>query len=112
MEDPKAVALLAGLVRAFRAGDIEMCFDEVERVTLGKLSDEGLVDLSNDGFRLTPTGGSYAVRSQVPPVTAKGNSVPGASSHRRIRRPSRAVPVSWLAVKSSNSPPVPESSLA
>ncbi len=72
MEDPKAVALLAGLVRAFRAGDIEMCFDEVERVTLGKLSDEGLVDLSNDGFRLTPTGGSYAVRSQVPPVTAKG----------------------------------------
>ena len=72
MEDPKAVALLAGLVRAFRAGDIEMCFDEVERVTLGKLSDEGLVDLSNDGFRLTPTGGSYAVRSQIPPVTAKG----------------------------------------
>lgn len=72
MEDPKAVALLAGLVRAFRAGDIEMCFDEVDRVTLGKLSDEGLVDLSNDGFRLTPTGGSYAVRSQVPPVTAKG----------------------------------------
>ena len=72
MEDPKAVALLAGLVRAFRAGDIEMCFDEVDRVTLGKLSDEGLVDLSNDGFRLTPTGGSYAVRSQIPPVTAKG----------------------------------------
>ena len=72
MEDPKAVALLAGLVRAFRAGDIEMCFDEVERVTLGKLSDEGLVDLSNDGFRLAPTGGSYAVRSQIPPVTAKG----------------------------------------
>ena len=72
MEDPKAVALLAGLVRAFRAGDIEMCFDEVERVTLGKLSDEGLVDLSNDGFRLTPTDGSYAVRSQIPPVTAKG----------------------------------------
>ena len=30
MEDPKAVALLAGLVRAFRAGDIEMRFDETD----------------------------------------------------------------------------------
>ena len=72
MEDPGAVTLLAGLVRAFRAGDIEVCFDKAERAVLRKLSEEGLVDLSNDGFRLTPTGGSYAVRSQVPPVTAKG----------------------------------------
>ena len=72
MEDPVAVTLLAGLVRAFRAGDIEVCFDEAEHAVLRKLSEEGLVDLSNDGFRLTPTGGSYAVRSQVPPVTAKG----------------------------------------
>ena len=72
MEDAKAVALLAGLVRTFRAGDIEMGFDEGDRALLGRLSEEGLVDLSNDGFRLTPTGGSYAVRSQVPPVTAKG----------------------------------------
>ena len=72
MEDPKAVALLAGLVRAFRAGDIEMRFDETERAILDMLSGEGLVDLSNDGFRLTQIGGSYAVRSQVPPVTPKG----------------------------------------
>ena len=72
MEDAKAVTLLAGLVRAFRAGDIELRFDEAERAVLGRLSHEGLVDLSNDGFRLTPAGGSYAVRSQVPPVTARG----------------------------------------
>ena len=71
-EDPKVVALLAGLVRAFRAGDIEMHFDEADRAVLDLLSGEGLVDLSNDGFRLTETGGSYAVRSQVPPVTPKG----------------------------------------
>lgn len=72
MEDPKTVALLAGLVRAFRAADIEMRFDETERAILDLLSGKGLVDLSNDGFRLTETGGSYAVRSQVPPVTPKG----------------------------------------
>ena len=72
LEDPKVVALLAGLVRAFRAGDIEMRFDETERAILDLLSGEGLVDLSNDGFCLTETGGSYAVRSQVPPVTPKG----------------------------------------
>ena len=72
MEDPKAVALLAGLVRAFRAGDIEMRFDETDRAILDRLSGEGFVDLSNDGFRLTEIGGSYAVRSQVPPVTPKG----------------------------------------
>ena len=72
MEDPKAVALLAGLVRAFRAGDIEMRFDETERAILDLLSGEGLVDLSNDGFRLTETGGSYSVCSQVPPVTPEG----------------------------------------
>ena len=71
MEDPKAVALLAGLVRAFRAGDIEMRFDETDREILDRLSGEGLVDLSNDGFRLTEIGGSYAVRSQVPPVTPR-----------------------------------------
>jgi hypothetical protein len=70
--DPKAVALLAGLVRAFRAGDVEMRFDEADRGILDGLSTEGLVDLSNDGFRLTSTGGSYAVRSRVPPVTAEG----------------------------------------
>lgn len=72
MADAKAVTLLAGLVRTFRAGDIEMCFDEAERAVLGRLSEEGLVDLSNDGFHLTSTGGSYAVQSQVPPVTARG----------------------------------------
>ncbi|MCY4439195.1 MAG: hypothetical protein OXE53_03155 [Deltaproteobacteria bacterium] len=72
LEDPKVVALLAGLVRTFRAGDIEMRFDGTERTILDLLSGEGLVDLSNDGFRLTETGGSYAVCSQVPPVTPKG----------------------------------------
>lgn len=70
--DPKAVALLAGLVRAFRAGDIELSFDEADCAVLGELSEQGLVDLSNDGFTLTDTSGSYAVRSQVPPVTAEG----------------------------------------
>ena len=70
--DPKAVALLAGLVRAFRAGDIELSFDEADRAVLLKLSEDGLVDLANDGFCLTRTGGSYSVRSQFPPVTAKG----------------------------------------
>ena len=70
--DPKEVALLAGLVRAFRAGDIELRFDKTDRAILEALSAEELVDLSNDGFRLTKGGGSYAVRSQVPPVTAKG----------------------------------------
>lgn len=70
--DPKAVALLAGLVRAFRAGDVEMRFDEADRAVLDTLSAEGLVDLSNDGFRLAGTAGSYAVRSRVPPVTSKG----------------------------------------
>ena len=72
LEHPKVVAFLAGLVRTFRAGDIEMRFDEADRAILRRLADEGLVDLSNDGFRLTDTGGSYAVRSQVPPVTPKG----------------------------------------
>ncbi|MDE0035025.1 MAG: hypothetical protein OXU75_18120 [Deltaproteobacteria bacterium] len=72
MEDPKAVTLLASLVRAFRAGDIELRFDEVDRVILDALSAKGLVDLANDGFRLTEAGGSYAVRSQTPPVTADG----------------------------------------
>ncbi len=71
-QDPKVVALLAGLVRAFRAGDIEMRFDEADRTILDLLSRQGLVDLSNDGFRLTATGGSYVVRSQVPPVTPEG----------------------------------------
>ena len=70
--DPKTVALLAALVRAFRAADIEMRFDEADRGILQRLADEGLVDLSNDGFRLTETAGSYAVRSQTPPVTPKG----------------------------------------
>lgn len=70
--DPKTVTLLAGLVRAFRAGDVEMRFDEADRAILDTLSAEGLVDLSNDGFRLTGTAGSYAVRSLVPPVTPKG----------------------------------------
>lgn len=70
--DPKTVTLLAGLVRAFRAGDVEMRFDEADRGILDGLSADGLVDLSNDGFRLTPTGGSYSVRTQVPPVTASG----------------------------------------
>ncbi len=72
MEDPGAIALLAGLVRAFRAGDIEMRFEEADRAVLAKLSREGLVNLSNDGFTLTEAGGSYAARSPVPPVTAKG----------------------------------------
>ena len=49
-----------------------MCFDEEARAVLDLLSGEGLVDLSNEGFRLTQTGGSYAVVSQVPPVTSKG----------------------------------------
>jgi len=71
-EDPKVVALLAGLVRAFRAGDIELRFDKAERETLKKLSEEGFVDLSNDGFALTTTGGSYSMKSHVPPVTANG----------------------------------------
>lgn len=72
MEDPKAVTLLAGLVRAFRAGDVGMRFGEEDRLILEKLSEEGLVDLSTDGFRLTRAGGFYAVQSRVPPVTAKG----------------------------------------
>lgn len=72
MEDLKTIALLAGLVRAFRAGDIEMRFDETDRAILDALSAEGLVDLANDGFRLNEAGGFYAVRSRVPPVTAKG----------------------------------------
>jgi len=72
MEDPKAVTLLAGLVRAFRAGDIEMRFDKADRAILDALSAEGLVDLANDGFRLTEAGGSYALLSRIPPVTAKG----------------------------------------
>ncbi len=71
-KDPKTVALLAGLVRAFRAGDVEIHFDEGDRTILRRLGADGLVDLSNDGFRLTETGGSYTVRSQVPPVTPKG----------------------------------------
>ena len=70
--DPGAVALLAGLVRAFRAGDIEVRFDEADRAMLDALAAEGLVDLSNDGFTLTAAGGSYVVRAQVPPVTARG----------------------------------------
>ena len=72
MEDPKAVTVLASLVRAFRAGDIEMRFDAADRVVLEKLSRQGFVDLSNDGFALAATGGSYSVRTQVPPVTAEG----------------------------------------
>ena len=72
LEEPQVVALLAGLVRTFRAGDIEMRFDETERAILDLLSGEGFVELSKDGFRLTETSGSYAVRSQVPPVTPKG----------------------------------------
>ena len=72
LEHPRVVALLAGLVRTFRAGDIKMRFDEADRVILRRLGDEGLVDLANDGFRLNEAGGSYAVRSQVPPVTPKG----------------------------------------
>ena len=59
-------------MRAFRAGDVEMRFDEADRAVLDTLSAEGLVDLSNDGFRLAGTAGSYAVRSRVPPVTSKG----------------------------------------
>ncbi len=66
------MALLAGLVRAFRAGDIEMRFDEADRTILGRLGEDGLVDLANDGFRLNQNGGSYSVRSRVPPVTPKG----------------------------------------
>lgn len=72
MEDLKAVTLLARLVRAFRAGDIEIRFDEADLAILKALSKEGLVNLDNDGFHLTPTGGSYSVRSRVPPVTASG----------------------------------------
>ncbi|MDE0029554.1 MAG: hypothetical protein OXU42_09175 [Deltaproteobacteria bacterium] len=66
------MTLLAGLVRAFRAGDIELRFDEADRAILGRLGEDGLVDLANDGFRLNETGGSYRVRSQVPPVTPDG----------------------------------------
>ncbi len=72
VHDPKAVALLAGLVRAFRAGDIELSFDEADRAVLQELSELGFVDLSNNGFTLTDAGGSYAARSHVPPVTAEG----------------------------------------
>ncbi len=49
-----------------------MRFDERQRAALDLLCRKGFVDLSNDGFRLTETGGSYTVRSQVPPVTPKG----------------------------------------
>lgn len=70
--DPKAVALLAGLVRTFRAADIEIHFDEADCAILRRLAAAGLVDLSNDGFRLTETAGSYAVRCQTPPVTPEG----------------------------------------
>ena len=72
MEDLTAVTLLASLVRAFRAGEIEVRFDAADRVALEGLSGQGLVDLSNDGFHLTAAGGFYSVRSRVPPVTAKG----------------------------------------
>ena len=50
MEDPKAVALLAGLVRTFRAGDIELRFGVTERAILDLLSGEGLVDLPTTAF--------------------------------------------------------------
>lgn len=49
-----------------------MHFNEADRANLRTLAAEGLVDLSNDGFRLTETGGSYSVRSRTPPVTPKG----------------------------------------
>ena len=110
MEDPKAVALLAGLVRAFRAGDIEMRFDETERAILDMLSGEGLVDLSNDGFRLTQIGGltrSFAGAAR----NAQGNSFFGAPPHRRIHRPAGAVPLSRLVVTNSKRLAIPESSL-
>lgn len=72
IESVKVVALLANLVRAFRAREIEVDFDEDKIVILRALAEEGLVDLANDGFRLSATSGSYIAKSQKPPVTAKG----------------------------------------
>ena len=72
IDDPGPVTLLAKLVRAFRAREIELRFDERDIAILKNLAEEGLVDLSNDGFLLNDKNGSYVARSQSPPVTAKG----------------------------------------
>jgi len=72
LESPKVVSLLANLVRAFRARAVEIDFDKDKLSILQALAEEGLVDLTNDGFRLAGTSGSYLAKSQRPPVTAKG----------------------------------------
>jgi hypothetical protein len=72
IEAPRAVALLANLVRAFRAREVELHFDGEQMALLERLQEEGLVDLTNDGFRLTAGSGSYVANSLTPPVTAKG----------------------------------------
>ena len=58
-------------MRAFRAGDIEMRFDETDREILDRFPAR-VSWTSPTTARLTEIGGSYAVRSQVPPVTPKG----------------------------------------
>lgn len=72
MNDPRAVGLLAKLVRAFRAGGIELHFDAEELVILKNLAEQGLMDLSNDGFLINEESGTYVARTHNPPVTAKG----------------------------------------
>jgi len=46
MEDPRPVALLAKLVRAFRARQIELDFDEEDFALVQQLAKEGFVDLA------------------------------------------------------------------
>jgi len=72
IEAPEAVALLANLVRAFRAREVELHFNGEQLAILQTLEEAGLVDLTNDGFRLRAGSGSYVANSLTPPVTAKG----------------------------------------
>jgi len=72
MKDPRSVGLLAQLVRAFRARQIELSFDKEELAILKRLAEEGLVDLSNDGFLINEKTATYLAKTQSPPVTAKG----------------------------------------
>ena len=72
IEDRRAVLLLARLVHAFRAREIELSFIENDMAILKRLAAEGFVDLSNDGFSLKEKKGRFIANSQEPPVTAKG----------------------------------------
>lgn len=71
-EHPLVVGLLAKLLRAFRAREIEVNLDEADVRVLQKLAEDGFVDLANDGFLIEGKTATYLAKSQTPPVTAKG----------------------------------------